>query len=54
MVSTDSEEEVRRKIGDTVRLTGFVPFFEQKKLFLRWPEPLYMRAGYVFDLRFSE
>ena len=29
LVSTDSEEEVRRKI----RLTGFVPFFEQKNLF---------------------
>ena len=50
LVSTDSEEEVRRKI----RLTGFVPFFEQKKPFLRWSEPIYMRAGYVFDLRFSE
>ena len=54
MVSTDSEEAVRRKIGDTIRLTGFVPFFEQKKPFLRWSEPIYMRAGYVFDLRFSE
>ena len=21
---------------------------------LRWPEPIYMRVGYVFDLRFSE
>ena len=54
MVSTDSEEAVRRKIGDTVRLTGFVPIFEQKNLFLRWLEPIYMRAGYVFYLRFSE
>ena len=21
---------------------------------LRWPEPIYVRVGYVFDLRFSE
>ena len=21
---------------------------------IRWPEPIYMRVGYVFDLRFSE
>ena len=21
---------------------------------VRWPEPVYMRVGYVFDLRFSE
>ena len=54
MVSTDSEEVVRRKIGDTVRLTGFGTLFEQKKRFLRWPAPIYMSAGYVFDLRFSE
>ena len=24
------------------------------KTHLRWPEPIYMRVGYVFDLRFSE
>ena len=23
-------------------------------LSLRWPEPIYMRAGYIFNLRFSE
>ena len=24
------------------------------KLYLRWPEPFYIRVGDVFDLRFSE
>ena len=23
------------------------------QLFLRWPDPIYMRVGYVFELRFS-
>ena len=26
----------------------------RKEWHLRWPEPIYMRVGYVFDLRFSE
>ena len=26
---------------------------ESFKLDLRWPEPIYMRVGYVFDLRYS-
>ena len=25
-----------------------------KSFFVRWPEPIYMRVGYVFDLRCSE
>ena len=28
--------------------------FSSPLVFLRWPEPIYMRVGYVFDLRFSE
>ena len=27
---------------------------KQFSLLLRWPEPIYMRVGYVFESRFSE
>ena len=35
------------------------PYFVTKMLtaillMLRWPKPIYMRVGYVFDLHFSE
>ena len=26
----------------------------QDNISLRWPEPIYMHVGYVFDLHFSE
>ena len=30
------------------------PFVQFLYHLSRWPEPIYMRVGYVFDLRFSE
>ena len=31
-----------------------IPFDFEKMNVLRWPVPIYMRVGYVFDSRFSE
>ena len=54
-----NQRTIRSRWVIEIRLKeGIVFFFEihfgSLLLFLRWPEPIYMRVGYVFDLRFSE
>ena len=45
----------RFKLPTPAKCTSHVKLSrESKALILRWPVPIYMRVGYVFDSRFSE